>query len=151
MSGRWSIAATVVRSTQMRAAFQHLARDFYIGQTRVIAGRLKAPTRVSGYAASFPGVHLMPGSKPVRCPLPDVSDHVVDAISVRREGSYRRSAGISVEMMIGRRKRSLPSVGHMTTARGKFRSPSIFSLFEPPRAANSHSASVGRSFPFHRA
>src|SRR5215470_6524627 len=91
-----AVAAAVVWRTEMRAALQHLARDPDLGLARVITLRLVPAARVQRDAAGFRGIGLMPGGPPITRPLPDVPDHVVEAVAVRRKRPHRRGALIAV-------------------------------------------------------
>src|SRR5215471_17247546 len=84
-------------------------------------------------------------------PFPHIADHVADAVSVRRERGHRRGALVTIELEILIRKRALPSVRHLLAAGREFISPGELRAVEPAAAANSHSASVGKSLPAHLA
>src|SRR5262245_23827340 len=84
--GGRAIAPAIVGRAQMRAALQDLAGYAAFGLARVVAQLLSATARVLGDATGFAGVGGMPGIEPIGGPLPDVADHVVKAVSVRREG-----------------------------------------------------------------
>jgi len=79
---------------------------------------------------------------PVAGPFPDVADHVVNAVTVRWKRGNRRRALEAVVVQILSRKFALPGVG-LVLAAGMNSSPQAYSEpSNPPRAANSHSASV---------
>src|SRR5690242_14904986 len=86
------ITAAIVRRTQMRAALQDLARNFDIRLAGIVTLILSPAAGIFGNAARLRCIGLMPGGPPVGGPLPDVADHVVDAVAVRRKGRDRRGA-----------------------------------------------------------
>src|SRR5215218_9496219 len=74
-----AVAAAVARRAQVRAALDHLARDPDLRLARVVATGLAPTARVLRDAAGLRRVGFVPGCEPVRRPLPDVADHVVEA------------------------------------------------------------------------
>src|SRR3954453_1399762 len=116
MTGRGPVAAAIVRRAQMRAALQHLTRNPDVGLPRVVAIRLGATARVLWYAARLPCIRLVLWRVPVRRPLPDIADHVVDAIAVGRKCRHRRGALVSVVIVVVERKFTLPGVGPVRAA-----------------------------------
>jgi len=82
-----------------------------------------------------------------RRPFPDIPDHVVDAVVVRREGRDRRGAIETVGAEILLREFALPRIGKMRPFSVSSLPQANSAPSSPPRAANSHSASVGRSLP----
>ena len=92
------------------------------------------------------------GLIPVRAPLPDVAGHVVEAVAVRREGVHRARAVEAVgERVLARERRpARRSSGARRRARAR-RPRGTAWPSSPPRAAYSHSASVGRRLPAQRA
>src|SRR5258707_12561724 len=93
---RRTIAAAIVRRAQVRTALDHLAWNPDVGLTRVVAAILAAAARVLRNAAGFWRVSFVLRRMPVGRPLPDIADHVVDAVAVRRESGHRRGAFVSV-------------------------------------------------------
>src|SRR3954467_11389884 len=87
-----AVATAVARRAQMRAAFDHLARNPDLGLARVVASFLVPPARVLGDAAALERFGLVLLREPVGGPLPDVANHVVDAVAIRREGADRCGA-----------------------------------------------------------
>src|ERR1700754_2291679 len=79
------VASAVVRRAQMRAAFDDLPWNFHIGRSGVIAVGLTAAAWVLWNATNFCYIGLMLWRIPIGRPLPDVADHVVQAVTVRRE------------------------------------------------------------------
>src|SRR3954465_345235 len=79
------IAPAVVRRAQMRAALDHLARDLDVGLAGVVAPLLGTAARIFRHTARLRRVGLMLLRIPVGGPFPDVADHVVHAISIRRK------------------------------------------------------------------
>ena len=86
------VAPAVVRRAQVRAAFDDLAGNFDVGRRRVVAALLASAARILRDAASLQRVGFVPRRVPVGGPFPDVADHVVEAVAVRRECSDRRGA-----------------------------------------------------------
>src|SRR5215469_5024098 len=82
---RRAVTAAVVRRAEMRAAFEDLAWDFDFRQTRIVAVLLTSAARIVRDATRFRRVGLMFGRPPIRGPLPDVADHVVEAETARGE------------------------------------------------------------------
>src|SRR5277367_5237150 len=96
MTRRRTIAAAVVRRTKMRAAFDHLAWDFDLRLVRIVTASLVAAPRVLRNAAGLRRIRLVPGGVPVAGPFPNVTDHVMEPVAVRRIGRYRGRALIPV-------------------------------------------------------
>src|SRR6185312_7914919 len=104
------VTAAVAGSTQMRAALDDAARhaDRRLARIEAVGG-----TRIARIAGHTRGLHSrcrMPGSVEVRRPLPDVTDHVIQAVAVWRETAHRRRALESVERGVLMRELSLPGV-----------------------------------------
>src|SRR5262245_52437968 len=85
MSRSGAIATAVIRRAQMRAAFDDLARDLDVGLARIVAALLAPAARILWDAAGLRRVGLVLRGIPVRRPFPDIADHVVKAVSVRRK------------------------------------------------------------------
>ena len=66
----------------------------------------------------------------IRRPLPDIADHVVDAVAIRRERLDRRRALITIERLVLVRKRPLPGVGHLFSRGRQFIAPGEFRPLE---------------------
>src|SRR5260370_40232144 len=116
MARSWTIAAAIVRCAQMRAAFKHLTWNFDVRLTRVVACGLGSAARIFRNAARFRRLSFMPDRPPISRPFPDIADHVVEIVTVRREGHHGRGALISVERKVLARERPLPSVPHLPIA-----------------------------------
>src|SRR5260370_12388281 len=108
-----AVAAAVVWRAQMRATLYDFASNPDPGLAWVVAGSLDPAARVFRNATRFWRVVGMPGRIPVSRPLPDISDHVGEAKTVRRKRIDRRGAGITVARQILARKLTLPGVGHV--------------------------------------
>src|SRR6185295_17946310 len=89
----------------------------------VVACSLRPTARIFRNAR-FWRVGLMFGGPPVGGPLPDVTDHVVDAVVVRRKRCYRRGALVAVAGKILMRKHALPGVRHRLAGGHKLVAPS---------------------------
>src|SRR5215204_6343929 len=112
MTRRRAVAAAVIRRAEMRAALQDLARYQNLGLARVVARVRRAAARVRRDAAGFGGVGFMPGRPPIGGPLPNVADHVVEAVAVRRKGADRRGSLVAVDGEVLTWKSTLPGVRH---------------------------------------
>src|SRR5690242_6142229 len=111
-----AIPAAVVRRTEMRAALQHFAGNTDVGLTWIKARLLRTSARIRRDAAGLRRFGFVLRRPPVRRPLPDIADHVADAIAVRRERRHRRGALVSVLAQVLVREIALPGVGHMFAA-----------------------------------
>src|SRR5688572_14457948 len=80
------IPLAIVRRTQMRASFDHLPWNAYLGLAGVVAFVLLTAARVPRRAARFEDFVGMLRIVPVGGPLPDVPDHVVEPVAVGWEG-----------------------------------------------------------------
>src|SRR6476661_7286525 len=79
------VASAVIRRAQMRAAFDDLLWNLHVGRSGVVAVVLPPAARVLRNAAGLRRIRLMLWRIPVGRPFPDVADHVVEAIPIRRE------------------------------------------------------------------
>src|SRR4249920_3881917 len=95
-----AIAAAIVRRTQMRAAFDDLARNFDVRLVRVVAVFLAAAARIFRNAARLWRIGFVLSRIPIGRPFPDIADHVVQAVAVRWEGIDWRGAFVAVLMEI---------------------------------------------------
>src|SRR6478735_2722661 len=123
-----TIAAAIVRSAEMRAAFKNLARNSDVRLAGVVAVCLRAAARIFRNAADLRRVGLMLGRKPVAGPLPDVADHVVDAIADRRKRRHRRGTPEARPPLV--RKFAVPRVGHRAIAGHELITPRKVSAVE---------------------
>ena len=73
----------------MRTAFDHLARNFDLGLAWIVAPLLDSAPRVFRNAAGFRRVSIVLLREPVGGPFPYIADHVVNAVTVRRERGHR--------------------------------------------------------------
>src|SRR5579872_1683442 len=115
----------------MRAAFEDLARNFDLGETGIVTVLLAPAARILRNAARFGCVGFVLGRPPIGRPFPDVADHVVDAITVRRKRHYRRGAVEAVLAFVLVREISLPGIGAMLSAKRELVAPSVFGTVEP--------------------
>ena len=144
--GRRSVALAVVRRAQERAALHHLA-----GDRRACGVEAAGRGGPCGRRPRSTRLRLAVVLVPVGRPLPDVAGHVEQAVAVRA-GTSRPGA---VPSKPSRRRFSLGnSPCHvLATWRppGASSSPQANSApSRPPRAARSHSASVGSALPAQR-
>src|SRR5262249_54257175 len=121
---RRAITATVIWSAKMRAALQYLSRNANFGLRRVVAVGLRSAERVRRSAARFGCIAGVARRIPVGRPLPDIADHVIEAIAVRRERGDRRGPLVAVGGEVLVRKIALPGIRQMPAAGGKFVTPS---------------------------
>ena len=126
-----AVAAAVVGRAEMRAALDHLSRNFDLGLGGVIARVLGRAARVLRDAARLRGVGGVSLREPVRRPLPDVADHVVQAVAVGRKRGDRRGALEAVGAEVLARKLALPGVGHVRAAGRELVAPGIVDAVEP--------------------
>src|SRR5262245_25695875 len=113
-----AVTPAIARRAQMRAALQHLARDA-AGIARIDAGHARILERAAMVRA------LRRCGPPVGRPLPDVADHVVEAVAVRRERAHRRGARPAVEREILEREAALPDIGERLVARLQLVAPGV--------------------------
>src|SRR5437773_387791 len=121
-----TIAATVIRSAEMRAALKHLAWNPDIWLTRVVARGLGPAARVFRNAARLRRIGFVLLRIPIGRPFPDIPDHVVDAVAVRRKGRDRRSALETVSGEVHVREITLPGIRHVLATRRLLVAPSEF-------------------------
>src|SRR5262249_32754175 len=86
---------------------------------------------------------------PVTTPLPDVAGHVVESIAVGRKRLHGRSTLITVPSGVLPRELTLPAVALRSFVENGSSPQTYVFPSKPPRAANSHSASVGNRLPAH--
>src|SRR5262245_33158159 len=82
------IPLTIIRRAKIRPAFHDLSWDPDTTQPRIITPFTFGPLRVD-VAAARP-VRLVVLLIPIGRPLPDISNHVVESIPIRRKRSNRR-------------------------------------------------------------
>src|SRR6266481_1362263 len=111
-----TIAAAVVGSAEMRAAFKHLAWNPDIRLTRVVTRSLRSAAWILGNAARLRRIGLVLLRIPIGRPFPDVADHVVQAIAVGRKRRHRRCTIEAVRAKVLAWKFALPGVCHVLSA-----------------------------------
>src|SRR3954453_21246727 len=109
----WAITAAIIRRAEVRAAFDYLARNFYVGLARVIARVFATAARILRHAARLRRIGFVLLRIPVGGPLPDVADHVVHTVAIGRERRDGGGALISVRSKILVRKCALPGIRHL--------------------------------------
>ena len=132
------VAPAVVGRAQMRAALQHLARDLDVGLAGVVARGLRPAPGVVGDAAGLGRVGLVAGREPVAGPLPDIADHVGEAVAVggeRADGGGARHPAAAQGLA---RKLTAPDVGHALAAGRELFAPGEFDAVQ---------SAAGRKFP----
>ena len=80
-----TVALAIVGSAEVGSALHDFARDLYLGLAGIVAGF--AIAMGNGAAATSLAGGMVRGV-PVGGPLPDVADHVVEAVAVGRELAY---------------------------------------------------------------
>src|SRR6516164_3529439 len=128
---RRTITPAVIRGAQMRPALQYLPWDADVRLAAVVATLLRSAARILGRATRTGRGDLVTRAVPVRRPLPDVADHVVETVAVRRIGRYGRGTCIAVGARVLVRKFSLPGVRHVPLLRREFIAPGEFRTIEP--------------------
>src|SRR5580704_18028225 len=83
------VAAAVIWRTEMRAAFQHLARNADLRPAGVVALRLRGPAWILRHAARLRSIGRVARRPEIRRPLPHVANHIVEAVAVGGERSDR--------------------------------------------------------------
>jgi hypothetical protein len=121
-----SISSAVIGCAEVRAALHYFSRDRDVWHLWVVTLFADDAARFDSAAAR--SWKILMWLVPVRSPLPYVSDHVVEAVPVRRKGSHRRSSLISIRAQILDRKVSLPGVSHNFAAWRELISPGVFHL-----------------------
>ncbi len=126
MTGGRTVTPAIVGRAQVRTAFQDLARDMHLRLAGIEAAGLVAAARIFRHATGLDrsGAH----GEPVRCPFPDIADHVAETIAVRRESTDRRRPFIAVigVALIG--KHALPGIGHELPFRIEIITPGEFAV-----------------------
>src|SRR5262245_37378867 len=126
-----AISAAITWRAQMRAAFQHFARNFDVGLTRIVAVGFGSTAGIFRYATRFWRIGLMLRRVPVAGPLPYVADHVVEAVTVRRKCSHRRRPFVTAGTVFLMRKFTLPRVRHLAIVRHELTAPGKFRVLDP--------------------
>src|SRR6266568_1718877 len=125
-----TIAAAIVGCAQMRAAFEHLAWYLDVRLTRVVARGLESAARIFRNAARLRCIRFVLLRIPIARPLPDIADHVVNAVAVGRECDDGRGSLEAVRAKILARKFALPGIRHVLTARCQLIAPGELSAIE---------------------
>src|SRR5467141_4025139 len=86
-----TIAAAIVGSAEVRAAFKHLAWNPDLRLTRIVARGLGSTARIFRNAARLRRIGVMLLRIPIGRPFPDITDHVVQAVAVGWECGDGRS------------------------------------------------------------
>src|SRR5215472_804898 len=124
-----AIAPAIIGRAKMGPTLHDLARYVHARHLRIETILARAPTRVVCAAAAGrdrPVTRLVP----VRGPLPDIADHVVEAVAVGWKGPHRRRAMVAVTTEILPREFALPGVRHQLSVRLQIVAPGIFSAVE---------------------
>src|ERR1700759_5056885 len=112
-----TIAATVVGGAKVGAPLKHLPRNPTPRVTRIVARALSATARIFRNAARLRRIGTMLLRIPISGPLPDISDHVVQPVTIGRKCSDRRGTFEAVGRKILVGKITLPGVRHMLAIR----------------------------------
>src|ERR1700758_663027 len=90
LAGRWAVTQTVIRSAKKGSTFYYLARNAELGLPRVVAFLWRNDPRINRRTATgFDHRFCVSRDVPVSGPFPDVPSHVMQPITVRREGADR--------------------------------------------------------------
>src|SRR5271154_2789209 len=108
-----TVALAIVGSAEVRAAFHDFARDLDLRLARVVAGLAVSLRNITAATSLSRGMIC---GIPVSRPLPHVSDHVVNTITIRRKLPHRSDALIPVFAQVLPRELALPGVSHMSPA-----------------------------------
>ena len=102
------------------------------GWQRIVAVASSRPPRgFCGNAAAFGASAACRGRVPVGRPFPDVADHVVEAVAVRRKRPDRRGALVAVRREVLVRERPLPGVRHLAPVRRELVAPGELGAVQP--------------------
>src|SRR5206468_5191003 len=126
-----TVTAAVIRRAQMRAALDDLAGNLDVRLAGIVTRCFRAAARVFRDAAGFGRIGLVLLRVPVRGPFPDIADHVVNAVAVRRECRDRRGTLIAIIVPVLPRKLALPGIGLVLAVGREFAAPGIFGAIEP--------------------
>src|SRR5690606_8917949 len=121
----------VVRRAQMRAALDHLSWNPNCRLMFIEASGLWATAWILRDAATLRFLVGVSARPPVRRPFPDIADHVVQAVSVRREDADRRSTLEAVVQKVLVWEAALPGIGHLPAARRELITPGELGILEP--------------------
>lgn len=133
-----SISKAVVGRTQMRSTLDHPHRIGHLLLPHVATRVRRGATRAS--RGDVPIARCVVRSENVGGPLPHISGHVRQAISVDTEGSHRRGSDEPVLGPVLPRKASLPRVCQVPAPWSEFIAP------DEPRTIETASC---RELPFH--
>jgi hypothetical protein len=97
----------------MRAALEDFTRDFNLRLPRIVAVLLRGSARIVRRTTSLYPFGVVFRLIPVRGPLPSISDHIAESVTVRGKRSDGRRALIAVAAQIVPGKFALPCIGHM--------------------------------------
>src|SRR5690348_8121433 len=81
------VAPAIVRRAKMGTTFDHFARNLDFGVAWIVALLRTRASRIDRHAAGM--LLLVARDIKVGRPLPDIADHVVEAMAVRRIGADR--------------------------------------------------------------
>src|SRR5262252_10408472 len=126
-----AVAAAVVRRAQVRAAFEHLAGNFDLRLARVVALLFTTAPRILRNTAGLRCVRFVPSRPPIGGPFPNVADHVVESVAVRRKSPDRGGSLVAVGRKVFVREGSLPSVCHLVSAGRELIAPGEFGAVKP--------------------
>src|ERR1700722_16919302 len=111
-AGRGTEPQAVVGGAEMRPSLDHLARysDLRLRRIEAVFDGGFAPRRITTTGLGLAGQSIL--RIPLAGPFPNVSRHIVETVSIRREGTSRRCSVITVEHKILPGKLTLPRIGH---------------------------------------
>src|SRR6185437_9405982 len=115
----------VVGRAEIRAAFEHLARNAHIWLRWVVALLHGAAAWVVRRATRLDWVASVVWLIPVVGPFPDVACHVIEPVAIRRERADRHRFGMAPHANVLPGELAPPGVGHQLAARHKLIAPGI--------------------------
>ncbi|MNF81180.1 hypothetical protein D3C84_634410 [compost metagenome] len=115
----------------MGAAFQDLAPYRHFGHRWIVAFRFASPTRIGRHATARCRLGRRQ-AEPVGGPLPDVADHVEQAVAIGGKGAHGRRSLPTVVHEVLPGEPTLPVVGEHPAFRRQAVAPGEFSLLQPP-------------------
>src|SRR6266480_3286569 len=129
---RRAIPQAVIRRAEEGPAFEHFSWDAELRLCRINTLLSCPPSRIDRDAACPGRVFWMMLLVPVRRPFPHIASHVIQTITIRREGAHGRRPLIAISHQVLPGKFSLPGVGHHLATRSEFIPPGIHGTLYSP-------------------
>src|SRR5262245_5852862 len=152
MPRRGPVTPAVILRTQMRAALEHLAPEAMRAIARIAAAGFIATSRIARRAARSRGnLRGIGFAVPVGRPLPDIADHVDEAVVIGWIEPHRRGAREAIVEPALMRKFARPVIGEPPATGRKLIAPGVGPLSQtatcrefPLRFSGQTLASPGR-------